>query len=349
MTEQQENRSPSAPAVKPRVPINVLFGLPDDEKAWIIVEGDGRPLNYDLPGTLGVLPYLSRERFSAYVIYLEPRRTRPVKLGPGPLLNHVAEPDACSESLKIVEQIVAKADRPCFNHPAAIAGTTRETVSRVLAGISGLKVPRTIRVREHAPEEIRDAVARAGLSYPVLLRIAGTHLGMSLIRVDTPEKLDAVRRLNRDGRSSLYVTEFCEFGSADGLYRKYRIAVVGDEIFLRHLYIADSWLVHRERQIADPEEEGRAFLASFDAVWSARLRPLFQEIARRLGLDFFGVDCNIDSSGQVLLFEANSCMKILGYSGPERGVWEAPIARITGAVERHLATPAAWRHFRSRG
>jgi glutathione synthase/RimK-type ligase-like ATP-grasp enzyme len=260
------------------------------------------------------------------------------------LLNHVAEPDACSQSLKIVEQVVKKAGRPCFNHPSAIAGTTRDTVSRVLAGISGLKVPRTIRISERAPEEIREALARAGFSYPVLLRIAGTHLGLSLIRVDTAEQLDAVRRLNRDDRSSLYVTEFYEFGSADGLYRKYRIAVVGDDIFLRHLYVADTWLVHRERQIVDPEQEGREFLASFDVDWVQRLRPLFQEIARRLGLDFFGVDCNIDPSGQVLLFEANSCMKILGYSGPEHGVWRAPIARIKAAVEDRLASPAMWRH-----
>jgi glutathione synthase/RimK-type ligase-like ATP-grasp enzyme len=343
MSRAGETRSTGGAA--PRVPLNVLFGLPNDQKAWIIVEGDGRPLNYDLPGTLGVLPYLSKERFSTSVIYVEPGRTRPLKLGPGPLLNHVAEPDACSESLMVIAQIVAQSQRPCLNHPSAVAGTTRDAVSRVLAGIAGLKVPATIRLRERKPEDIREAIRQAGLSYPILLRIAGTHLGMSLMRVDRPDELDAVRRLNREDHSSLYATEFCEFASEDGLYRKYRIAVVGDEIFLRHVYVADSWLVHRERQIANPEQEGGAILASFERDLRPRLRPMFREIARRLGLDFFGVDCNIDAQGQVLLFEANACMKILGYSGPDQGVWKAPIATITAAFEKHLAQPTTWRHF----
>ena len=80
----------------------------------------------------------------------------------------------------------------------------------------------------------------------------------------------------------------------------------------------------------------------FDARWVPLLTPMFREIGRRLGLDFFGVDCNIDPSGRVLLFEANACMKILGYTGPRPNIWEAPIARITEAVEERLSRPETW-------
>jgi hypothetical protein len=66
-----------------------------------------------------------------------------------------------------------------------------------------------------------------------------------------------------------------------------RVAVVGDEIFLRHLYIGASWLIHRARTIAGTEPEERVFLDSFDPEWVPRLRPMFQEIGRRLQLDFF--------------------------------------------------------------
>jgi hypothetical protein len=210
-------------------------------------------------------------------------------------------------------------------------------------GIEGLKVPKTIRVREGAGSDVRGAIERAGLTFPVLMRVAGLHLGMSLMKVDTPERIEAVcGGLERDDGSSLYVTEFCDFASADGLYRKYRIAVVGGEIFLRHLYIGASWLIHRARTIPGTEPEERAFLDSFDGQWVPRLTPIFQEIGRRLGLDFFGVDCNIDPSGHVLLFEANACMKILGYTGPKPNIWEAPIARITAAVEERLSRPETW-------
>ena len=100
-----------------------------------------------------MLPYLSQARFSLAVHYLEPGGVEPAGLAPGALLNHVAEPDSCSETLGMVERIVAKAGRPCFNHPNAIGGTTRDEVSRVLSGIEGLKVPKTIRVRERTGTE----------------------------------------------------------------------------------------------------------------------------------------------------------------------------------------------------
>jgi glutathione synthase/RimK-type ligase-like ATP-grasp enzyme len=227
-------------------------------------------------------------------------------------------------------------------------GTTRDTVSNILAGLPRLRVPRTIRVQERTPSDVRDVVDKADLEYPVLVRIAGTHLGMSMIRIDTPDDFDAILRLNRFDRSSLYVTEFCDFASPDGRYRKFRIAVVGGDIFLRHVYIGDSWLIHRAEHDASMREE-RALLDAFDHQWSDWLRPMCQEIARRLDLDFFGIDCSIDPAGQVLLFEANACMKILGYTGPRPNTWEAPIARIKEAVETRLASPTKWCHFQSRG
>jgi hypothetical protein len=325
------------------ISINVLFGLPNDRKAPIIVNDDGQSIAFDLLGTVGMLPYLSQTRFSLAVRYLEPGGAEPSGLAPGPLLNHVAEPDSCSETLAMVERIVAKSGRPCFNHPDAVGRTTRDEVSRALSGIKGLKVPKTIRVHERSGMGVRNAIERAGLAFPVLVRVAGFHLGMSLMKVDRPDQVETVcGGLDRDDRSSLYVTEFCDFASTDGLYRKYRIAVVGSEIFLRHLYIGASWLIHRARTIPGTEPEESAFLASFDTEWVPGLKPMFQEIGRRLGLDFFGVDCNIDPSGHVLLFEANACMKILGYTGPKPNIWEAPIARITAAVEERLSRPELW-------
>jgi glutathione synthase/RimK-type ligase-like ATP-grasp enzyme len=329
--------------VRVTIPINVLFGLPNDRKAPIIVADEGRSISFDLLGSVGMLPYLSRTQFELAVRYLEPGGVEPAELVPGALLNHVAEPDSCSETLRMVERIVTNAARPCFNHPRAIARTTRDEVSRVLAGVEGLTVPKTIRSGERTGAEVLAAIERAHLRFPVLVRLAGLHLGMSLIKVDAPDQLDTVcGGLDWDERSSLYVTEFCDFASADGLYRKYRIAVVGDEIYLRHLYIGASWLIHRMRTIPGTEPEERGFLDSFDSEWTPRLRPMFREIQRRLQLDFFGVDCNIDSAGNVLLFEANACMKILGYTGPKPNIWEAPIARITAAVENRLSRPGTW-------
>jgi len=68
--------------------------------------------------------------------------------------------------------------------------------------------------------------------------------------------------------------------------------------------------------------------------------------AFRLDLDYFGVDCHIDRNRDVLLFEANACMKVLKNYRPLPNRFEAPIARIRTALESRLAAPDTWRRAR---
>ena len=337
-----------AAAVQGPIPLNILFGLPDDQKATIIVHDGGRLIGYDLIGSAGIVPHLSSERFASRVIYLEPGRTRAPDLGPGPLLNHIAEPDICSATLALALQIAEHADRPCFNHPAAVMRTTREEVSRRLAGIPDLTVPRTIRIAETTPTSVRGGIAAAGLNYPVLVRVAGSHLGTTLTRIETPDEIESIARLDCDASSSLYVTEFCDFVSPDKRYRKFRVVVIGEDIFLRHCIIAEQWMIHRNDRAADTKDEEHATFAVFDRNWKPHLLPIFNEIGLRLGLDYFGVDCNIDETGRVLLFEANACMNILANTSPSPNIWDEPVARIKSALEHHLASPDKWRHATSR-
>lgn len=327
-------------AVEDRMPLNILFGLPDDQKAAIIVQDDGRLLSYDLIGSVGMAPHLSAQRFASRLIYLEPGSTRALELGPGPLLNHIAEPDVCSQTLAHALAIAKQANRPCFNHPAQIMRTTRDEVSRLLVGIAGLKVPRTIRIGDTMPETVREQINALGLRYPVLIRATGSHLGTTLKRIDTP---DEIRSIDLNQGASLYVTEFCDFVSADKRYRKFRVVVIGEDIFLRHCIIAEHWMIHRNDRAANTRDEEQATFVKFEREWKPRLLPIFREIAARLGLDYFGIDCNIDETGHVLLFEANACMNILANTSPSPNIWDEPVARIKSALEHHLASPERWR------
>ncbi len=344
----ETNPLPPASTVRDRVSLNVLFGLPDDQKATIIVEGDGKPLGYDLVGTTGLLPHLPQERFKNYLIYLGPGRTQALRLGPGPLLNHIGDADICSVALKQAAQVAASVDRPCFNHPHAVARSTRDEVARLFSGIPGLTAPKTVRVRERDPIAVKTILHNSGFNFPVLVRIAGSHLGMNLIRVDTPDGLDAIRGLDRTHQASLYVTEFFNFVSPDKRYRKFRVVVIGDEIFLRHCIIAEHWMIHRNDRAANTEDGERAAFATFDRDWKGHLQPIFREMGARLGLDYFGVDCNIDDTGHVLLFEANPCMNILANTTRSPNIWDRPIAEIKEALERRLAAPTSWRQFNKR-
>jgi glutathione synthase/RimK-type ligase-like ATP-grasp enzyme len=168
-----------------------------------------------------------------------------------------------------------------------------------------------------------------------------------MVRVDSAEEMDKILELDR-GPRPFYVTEFCDFVSPDGRYRKYRIAVVGEQIFLRHVIVGDKWLLHAARRTTNTEEEELQVLSSFDRDLAPRMRPVFREITRRLGLDYFGVDCAQHKSGEILLFEANACMNILDNTKRSPNMWDEPIAHIKRALEARLAQPHTWRHTGSR-
>jgi len=190
-------------------------------------------------------------------------------------------------------------------------------------------------------------VQQAGLSYPLLVRVSGYHAGVNLIRVDTPADMEKMLDLNRGDRS-FYATEFCDFVSPDGLYRKFRMTVVGDEIFLRHMIVGEKWLLHAARRTTNTQAEELDALNDFDRVMAPRMKPVFHEIGSRLQLDFFGVDCAQLASGEVLLFEANACMNILENTARSPNMWDAPVARIKAALEALLARPRSWRHVGTR-
>jgi glutathione synthase/RimK-type ligase-like ATP-grasp enzyme len=347
----------TAPRAARPMPLNVLFGVPDDGKGVVRVAPDGRRLIAGTPGPGGVFklrgsaniaPYLSRERFALNRLYVQDDLGIRAKMGPGPILNHIADQDICSRALALVEQIADQGQRSCFNHPTAVARTTRDGVSRLLGGIPGLKVPKTIRVQQTSPASVRQTAKDADLLYPILVRVVGSHGGVDRVRIERPEAMDEIAQLKHEGRP-LYLTEFCDFVSPDGFYRKFRVIVVGDDIFLRQCVVGSEWSLHGRSRVAGSEQEEAGVFDSFDTDWVPFIKPVFSEMSRRLGLDYFGVDCNIDSERNVLLFEANACMKVMKNYRPPPNRFEVPIARIKQAVENRLASPGTWRYARSGG
>ena len=110
------------------------------------------------------------------------------------------------------------------------------------------------------------------------------------------------------------------------------------------MIVGDSWLLHAHRRGKSTEAEESRMLEDFDAKLAPRLLATFQEIARRLDLDYFGVDCNISDDGKVLLFEANACMNTLENTATSPNMWDLPIARIKQALCELLARPPRWLH-----
>jgi hypothetical protein len=58
------------------------------------------------------------------------------------------------------------------------------------------------------------------------------------------------------------------------------------------------------------KREEAAFLADWESVFAGPLGAAVRAIARRLDLDYGGMDCGLTADGRIVLFEANANMLV---------------------------------------
>ena len=255
--------------------------------------------------------------------------------------NLVTDGDRNPKTLKVAQRMAQQIGKPMINDPAHISRTARDELPAVIGDIPGVVMPRTIRLKNATLERLESRAKKEQLNWPLLTRKPGTHSGEFVGLFASPEEM--APHLAED-RQDYLLTEFVDFASPDGLYRKCRFFFVGDGILLRHLIVADSWNVHaRDRQGLMLEraelrkEEENALGDQLDA-FAPRTVDILREIRARIGLDYFGIDCNVMPNGDVLVFEANATMNYLPYNTePEYLYIAEKLAGITtDAVQRLL-------------
>ncbi|QDP19209.1 hypothetical protein [Sphingomonas xanthus] len=230
------------------------------------------------------------------------------------LLNMVTEPEGNDRVLDNMRKLLRGIRGKVINRPDAVARSTRDRVARLLAGIDGLLVPKAIRLNGAKPDVAVRAIGNAGLSLPIILRRTGTHGGEILGCLDS---LDAIRDALTAGDH--IATEFCDFQSADGLYRKYRIFFIGDQLVFRHLLISDGWNIHakdrRRFMLPRPDllAEEEAMFSRADGAFPDPVHRVLDAVRERMPLDYFGMDFGIDPAGRLVLFEANATMNFFPF------------------------------------
>ena len=127
----------------------------------------------------------------------------------------------------------------------------------------------------------------------------------------------------RNPREQHYLTEFVNFRSRDGLYRKVRFFVIGGEVIPRSMVIGKKWNLHRRDRSdnlagVDPAAEEKRLYDHFGEGRLRRIEDILLKFASKLKLDYFGVDCSLRSYEQILLFEANPTMNFEGRSADPR-------------------------------
>ncbi len=227
----------------------------------------------------------------------------------------IGEADETRPMLERLRGVSALWPKPMLNEPVAILDLSRDRLWRKLDGVPGLMIPPTTRMTGEALMAVAsglldlDAVLPGG-AFPLIVRPVGSHAGKGLTRIDDLAGLAA--HVQESGLTAAYVSRFVDYASADGRWRKYRIAFMAGRPFIAHMAISDHWMVHY-LNAGMAESEGKraeeaAVMASFDDDFAVRHAAAFAGLHERLGLDYFAIDCAELPDGRLLVFEADVSM-----------------------------------------
>jgi len=224
----------------------------------------------------------------------------------------VPDDDATRQTLASIEALLASWPRPVLNHPAKIAGLDRDRLFRNLSGIEGLVISPTARLpREAVQRLVQDRTLEQilpGAQLPLIVRPIGSHAGRGLAKIDTWDDLAVYLRERTE--AEFFLSPFVDYASADGMFRKYRLVFVDGKPYACHMAIAEVWKVWylnaEMAQSAANRAEEAAFMQDFECGFALRHAGALGEMARRIGLDYFIVDCAETRDRRLLVFEADN-------------------------------------------
>jgi tetratricopeptide (TPR) repeat protein len=268
------------------------------------------------------------------------------------VVNLISDADQADDALwPLAADLVGRIGKPAVNHPLVVRKTTRDAVADLLRGIPGCRIPKIWRQKAGADlsiETLHEALAAAST---ILVRPVGTHGGDEFEKIDGLAELTAL--LAHRPETDRYFIEYIHYRSSDGYFRKYRFILVDEQILPYHLAIAGEWKVHHDStDMADHvwmQREEEAFLSNPATVFNPSHYRALREIQARIGLEYFGVDCGLDGSGNLVVFEANASMLV--HDRNEQFPYKAPfVLRIKTAFDemlRKLAIAGAAKRVRA--
>ena len=232
------------------------------------------------------------------------------------LMVAMSESDENRDLLASLEQALAGWPKPVINAPQNIPATGRSVASELLQNAPGLIIPPTLNADRPALQAIAAGEARLpdlfeDCDFPVILRPVGSHAGRDLARIDGPEDIAAY--LSKVDGAEFFLSRFIDYSSQDGLFRKFRVALIEGAAFACHMAVSSNWMIHYVNagmyEDAHKRAEEASFMAHFDD-FAQRHRSALDAIYTRTKLDYLCIDCAETPDGQLLIFEIDHAMVV---------------------------------------
>jgi tetratricopeptide (TPR) repeat protein len=228
------------------------------------------------------------------------------------VVNLISDADQAEALLPLAADLADRLERPIVNHPRKIQSTTRDAVAVLLQGIPGCSIPKALRLKAGADCSVAALQAVLPFSSSILARPVGTHGGDDFEKIEEVAALSAFLAQRPD--HDHYLIEYVDYRSVDGYFRKYRFIFVDGQILPYHLAISGDWKVHHvNTDMANQpwmQQEEEAFLNHPQTAFSPTNYAALQAIQQRIGLEYFGIDCGLDVSGNIVVFEVNASMLV---------------------------------------
>ena len=268
----------------------------------------------------------------------------------------ICESDRNRPLLKHLETLVKSWPRPVLCAPHRIARLSRDGACALLQSAPGVIAPVTARIDRQTLASIgrSDAALTAFFgdgAFPLIVRPVDSQKGRGLIKMDDPDGIAAYLRTRPE--KAFYVARYVEYRGPDGQFRKYRIVLIDERPYACHMAISDDWVVHYMsagmRESAAKRAEESRFFAGFDDGFARRHRDALLSIAKRLELEYVGIDCGETPDGELLIFEVDSGMTVHAMDPVDIFPYKQPQMRKVFRAFRQMLMDASIRHGTGNG
>jgi hypothetical protein len=285
----------------------------------------------DASGALRVLAFLSpgvlmdnmpveflleHSNVSLDMVYVVPGLPLPDLLPPHDVaLVCVGESRENQALLRELSSLLASWPRPVVNRPGRIARLTRAGTWELLKSVPEIVIPVQVqveasRLKQIALGEAAIESALDGGDFPIIARPVDSHAGEGLAKLSG--RAEIVDYLNDRREDEFCIAPFIDYRSKDGLFRKYRIALIDGHPYAVHMAVSQHWMVHylnadMKDSAAKRAEEAR-FMADFDKDFAVRHKTALDAIGKLTGLEYLPFDCSETSDGKLLVFETGTNM-----------------------------------------
>jgi hypothetical protein len=245
-----------------------------------------------------------------------------------------SDSEDCRGALDKIAHAMTHWPRPLLNPPQLIGNLDRDKLHGLLDGIEGLEIPPTVGVTGEQLMMLSQSTSAlselsSGISFPIIVRPRGSHAGKGLAKLDDAAAIE--RYLGEHPQELFFISRFVDYRSDDGLFRKYRIVLIDGKPYACHLAITDRWdiwyLNAGMSASADKRSEEATFMQTFDSGFAQRHRAALAGLSKRIGLDYFTIDCAETRDGSLLIFEADNTAIVHDMDSPDVFPYKVPQMR----------------------